>query len=256
MPPTGRPVIYSAPMTKIYMSNLTSNLVNLSQSDLQHNLQGKLSDDQLKYLEAQRWLALLNFALIGLLLLGIILAILTHLYIVVIPLIFWLWILRNSWQYWRNLNSDRQTQDVSAWDGQIRYQMNFTPGLIRLAQYRIEAGQHHFSVNQDTLFQLQNLGTYRIFFTSNAEIFLGAMLIPSEQVEAIQPDTELLAQFTERELEILQLVADGLANKEIAQQLHLSVNTVKMYNSQIYQKLGVSRRTEAVAEAHKLGLVS
>jgi LuxR family maltose regulon positive regulatory protein len=56
-------------------------------------------------------------------------------------------------------------------------------------------------------------------------------------------------------VEILRLIAAGYANKEIAQELHLSVNTVKMYASQIYRKLEVERRTEAVARGRELGLL-
>jgi LuxR family maltose regulon positive regulatory protein len=59
----------------------------------------------------------------------------------------------------------------------------------------------------------------------------------------------------ERELEILRLVAAGLSNAEIAQRLYLTVGTVKWYLNQIFGKLAVSRRTEAVARARELGLL-
>jgi predicted ATPase/DNA-binding CsgD family transcriptional regulator len=59
---------------------------------------------------------------------------------------------------------------------------------------------------------------------------------------------------TERELEILRLMADGLSNLQIADQLYLTVETVKWYNKQTYQKLGVDSRTQAVDQARKLGL--
>ncbi len=66
------------------------------------------------------------------------------------------------------------------------------------------------------------------------------------------PESGLL---TERELEILQLVADGLGNREIAGKLFLSTGTVKWYLSQIYSKLGVRSRTQAVASAREWRLV-
>jgi len=66
------------------------------------------------------------------------------------------------------------------------------------------------------------------------------------------PESGLL---TERELEILQLVADGRGNREIAGKLFLSTGTVKWYLSQIYSKLGVRSRTQAVASAREWGLV-
>ncbi|MFL7812909.1 MAG: LuxR C-terminal-related transcriptional regulator, partial [Anaerolineales bacterium] len=60
---------------------------------------------------------------------------------------------------------------------------------------------------------------------------------------------------SEREREILGLIAGGAADKEIAHQLHLSLNTVKWHNRQIYAKLGVSSRTQAVAAAERLDLL-
>jgi len=65
----------------------------------------------------------------------------------------------------------------------------------------------------------------------------------------------LIEPLSERELEILQLVADGLSNSEISERLYLALSTVKGHNRNIYGKLGVSRRTEAVALARELGLL-
>jgi DNA-binding CsgD family transcriptional regulator/tetratricopeptide (TPR) repeat protein len=63
----------------------------------------------------------------------------------------------------------------------------------------------------------------------------------------------VLESLTDRELEILRLIADGLSNQEIADQLCLSLETVKWYNKQSYQKLGVRSRTQAIARARALG---
>jgi predicted ATPase/DNA-binding CsgD family transcriptional regulator len=60
---------------------------------------------------------------------------------------------------------------------------------------------------------------------------------------------------TEREIEILKLMADGLTNPEIAERLVLSVGTVKWYSSQILGKLNVKNRLQAVARADELGLL-
>jgi predicted ATPase/DNA-binding CsgD family transcriptional regulator len=59
---------------------------------------------------------------------------------------------------------------------------------------------------------------------------------------------------TEREVEILHLLAEGLSNREIAQKLFLSLGTIKWYNKQIYSKLGVHSRTQAVSKANEIGL--
>lgn len=68
----------------------------------------------------------------------------------------------------------------------------------------------------------------------------------------IDPDTLL----SPREQEVLQWVAEGLASKQIAEHMHISVHTVKAHIQRIYKKLGVSRRTQAVAKAELLGLLS
>jgi ATP/maltotriose-dependent transcriptional regulator MalT len=58
-----------------------------------------------------------------------------------------------------------------------------------------------------------------------------------------------------REIEILQLIADGFSNQEIANQLHISLSTVKGHTSNIYGKLEVHKRTRAVSRAMELGLL-
>ncbi len=60
---------------------------------------------------------------------------------------------------------------------------------------------------------------------------------------------------TEREQEILELLVDGLANRQIAETLYVSESTVKFHVSNIFSKLGVSSRTEAVSRALQDGLV-
>jgi predicted ATPase/DNA-binding CsgD family transcriptional regulator len=61
---------------------------------------------------------------------------------------------------------------------------------------------------------------------------------------------------TDREREVLGLLADGLSNREIAARLVLALGTVKWYISVIYSKLGVTRRTQAIARARELKLVA
>jgi non-specific serine/threonine protein kinase len=60
---------------------------------------------------------------------------------------------------------------------------------------------------------------------------------------------------SQRELEILRLISDGLSNHAIAQKLFLSDNTVKWYNKQIYTKLGVNSRTQAISLARQFSLL-
>lgn len=58
-----------------------------------------------------------------------------------------------------------------------------------------------------------------------------------------------------RELEVLQLMARGLSNQEIADQLFLSLPTVKTHSSRLFEKLDVKRRTQAVEKARQLRLI-
>lgn len=60
---------------------------------------------------------------------------------------------------------------------------------------------------------------------------------------------------TPRELEILRLIAEGLSNREIGERVFISENTVKTHSSRLFDKLGVSRRVQAVRRARELGLV-
>ncbi|HVO71087.1 MAG TPA: LuxR C-terminal-related transcriptional regulator [Aggregatilineaceae bacterium] len=69
-------------------------------------------------------------------------------------------------------------------------------------------------------------------------------------------DVALIEPLSARELEVLRLIADGLSNQEIAQRLFLSLRTVKYHSGNIYGKLGVKNRTQALRKARELGLLS
>ncbi|MDX2061524.1 MAG: response regulator transcription factor [Bacteroidia bacterium] len=58
-----------------------------------------------------------------------------------------------------------------------------------------------------------------------------------------------------REKEVLELLAEGLSNQQLADRLHVSLSTVKTHLSNIYSKLGAQRRTDALAKARQLGLL-
>ena len=60
---------------------------------------------------------------------------------------------------------------------------------------------------------------------------------------------------TPRELEILELIAQGMSNREIAEKLYVSENTVKTHSSRVFDKLGARRRTQAVQMGKELGLL-
>jgi len=75
---------------------------------------------------------------------------------------------------------------------------------------------------------------------------------PRPTPPASQPLAEPLS---DRELEVLHLIGQGLSNREIGERLFLAIITVKGHNRNIFRKLQVRRRTEAVARARELGLL-
>jgi LuxR family maltose regulon positive regulatory protein len=71
----------------------------------------------------------------------------------------------------------------------------------------------------------------------------------------VPPVQPLIEPLTQREIEVLQLIAQGLSNREIGERLFVALSTVKGHNQNIFDKLQVKRRTEAVARARQMGLL-
>lgn len=88
----------------------------------------------------------------------------------------------------------------------------------------------------------------------------GAVVIDEEFGNAILPHAratvQMIEPLTARELEVLQLLAGGLTNKQIAQLIDVTAHTVKFHVNGILGKLGASTRTEAVVEAAKRGIIA
>ncbi len=63
-------------------------------------------------------------------------------------------------------------------------------------------------------------------------------------------------EISKRELEVLQLMSKGLSNQEIAEQLFISLNTIKTHSSNLFVKLDVKRRTQAVEKAKSLNIIA
>ena len=80
-----------------------------------------------------------------------------------------------------------------------------------------------------------------------------AATIP-EEVQTASPDP-LIDPLSQREIEVLRLVAEGLSNQEIARRLFVSEGTIKKHNYNIFSKLQVNKRTRAVARAKLLGII-
>ncbi len=82
----------------------------------------------------------------------------------------------------------------------------------------------------------------------------GEQYMPAEVSAKVS--TRVVSQLSPRELEVLTLVARGLSNKEIANELHLVEGTIKVHLTNILSKLGVSDRTQAILAAVKRGIIN
>jgi len=83
-------------------------------------------------------------------------------------------------------------------------------------------------------------------------IWLGTSLYSQKTKTTFDPK---LLGLSSREVEVLGLLADGYSNQEIADQLFVSLNTAKTHISNIYSKLNVSRRTQAIQKARDLSVI-
>lgn len=133
---------------------------------------------------------------------------------------------------------------------------------LALTQSAIGQGQEAANTLGELLAEARPEGWVRTFLDGGKEMaaLLERASIPSECIEyrqrlhsLISPD--LSEGLTPREEEVLRLLAAGCSNQELAQRLFVSVGTVKTHVHRIYQKLGVSSRTQAVAGARTLGLL-
>lgn len=128
--------------------------------------------------------------------------------------------------------------------------------LLRLIEYRFLVVEHSFEIYG---------GLIALVF-AGLGIWLGLRLTRKEEVVVIKEisvsgpfavNDEKLHELgvTPRELEILELIASGLSNREIAAKLFVSENTVKTHSSRLFDKLDAKRRTQAVQIGKELGLI-
>lgn len=87
-------------------------------------------------------------------------------------------------------------------------------------------------------------------------------ILIEKEVFTQKPETFILNEkelvklnISKRELEVLQLMSEGLSNQEIASALFVSLNTIKTHNARIFEKLEVKRRTQAIEMAKRLSII-
>ncbi len=79
--------------------------------------------------------------------------------------------------------------------------------------------------------------------------------MPDQQQPARSADSGLRSLLTDREMETVTLLAQGLSNREIAEQMHVSEGSVKAYLGRVCEKFGVRDRVQALIKAYQSGLV-
>ena len=93
-------------------------------------------------------------------------------------------------------------------------------------------------------------------FTKKKEVIIEReVLVPAGQPFSLNEHRLAQLGITKRELEILELIATGLSNREIAEKLFVSENTVKTHSSRLFDKLSAKRRTQAVQLGKEMGLI-
>jgi len=88
-------------------------------------------------------------------------------------------------------------------------------------------------------------------------VYVGARLFRRPAAGPFEPNIRVRDTLgvSEREFEVLTLLAEGRSNKEIARQLEVSPNTVKTHVASLFEKLEAKRRTEAISRARELGMI-
>ena len=107
------------------------------------------------------------------------------------------------------------------------------------------------------LIVILQLVEYRFLVIEHSLEIYGALVAAIFATEPFTLNQKKLGDLgiTPRELEILALIAQGLSNREIAERLFVSENTVKTHSSRLFEKLSAKRRTQAVQIGKELGLI-
>ena len=150
---------------------------------------------------------------------------------------------------WEKLLSSQQQQDLSA--------------MIVLAD--VDSTDFEAALRAGIRGILPSTSTELEIVAAVEAIALGLVVLHSDTIESLFPLKESSVRqkatanpvqaLTPREIEVLDMLGSGLGNKAIAKHLNISEHTVKFHVSSIFQKLSVSKRTEAVAVALRLGLI-
>lgn len=130
--------------------------------------------------------------------------------------------------------------------------------VLQLIQYRWIVVEHSVEIYGGLVAAVfASVGIWLgLRFTKRVEtVIVREVPVPAPQ-DFVRDDAKVEALgITPRELEILELIASGLSNKEIAERAFVSENTVKTHSSRVFEKLGAKRRTQAVQRGKELRLI-
>jgi len=128
--------------------------------------------------------------------------------------------------------------------------------ILKLVEYRFLVIQHSIEIYGGLIALLfAVLGIWLgLKLTKNKETVI-VREVPAPPFFTLNETRLRQLGITRRELEILELIANGLSNREIAEKLFVSENTVKTHSSRLFDKLSARRRTQAVQLGKELGLI-
>jgi DNA-binding CsgD family transcriptional regulator len=130
--------------------------------------------------------------------------------------------------------------------------------LLRLIEFRFLVIEHSIEIYGGLIALLfAGLGIWLgLKLTKKEEVVVvKEVKIPAAEPFSLNEERVRELGVTPRELEILELIATGMSNREIADALFVSENTVKTHSSRLFDKLSAKRRTQAVQIAKDLGLI-
>ncbi len=135
--------------------------------------------------------------------------------------------------------------------------------LMRWLELRLMIFNHAFEIYAGVIALIFTaLGIWLALKLINPKVQIVEQIVEktyhSENINDFRLNEEALIEsgLSKRELEVLQLMATGLSNQEIAAHLFVSLNTIKTHTSKVFEKLDVSRRTQAVEKAKRMNLIA
>ena len=130
--------------------------------------------------------------------------------------------------------------------------------LLKVVEYRFLVVEHSMEIYGGliaVLFAVLGIWLGLKLTKTKETVVVKEVLIPAQQSFTLNEMRLRELGITRRELEILELIAGGLSNREIAERLFVSENTVKTHSSRLFDKLSAKRRTQAVQLGKEFGLI-